>query len=279
MKKLFYIFLLLFTINMNAQVGINTNNPDPSAMLEIYATDKGISIPNIYIQSITDNVTIPNPQRSLIIFNTNDNLVGGVGYYYWTGNKWDFLFSDLNGFLLDNLTKYYSKTNQSPLSFNNNTFSNTLSAKGDALSSGDWAVINDLTTAIDVDRSTNEILFTLTGMAQISNTSSTTGSVRSLIGMFIDDVLVDIKPVVLSKSETCSYRAFTVYGKASNIAAGSHTVKFAIRNLEQSGGNNNITWGGRNTSNTTCNNTNNNHLNDFEARMSSVVLINQPFNF
>lgn len=276
MKKLIYLFLLLFTFGLNAQVGINTNTPDSSSIVDVFASNKGISFPKIALTSITDDVTIPNPQISLIVFNTNDALVGGVGYYYWTGLKWDFLFTDLNGFLLDNLTKYYSKTNTIKLNFTPGQFSNTLNSLGTPLSGNNWSVVDDLTMNVVIDRDVNQTIFTVTGMTQVNNTSSG-GTVQSVIGIFVDDILVDIKPVSTPMVENCSYRPFTVYGIANNLSAGNHTIKFAIKNLTSSS-NVNITWGGRNTVGS-CNNNNNNHLNDFEARISAVALVNQPFNF
>lgn len=276
MKKLIYLFLLLFTFGLNAQVGINTNTPDSSSIVDVFASDKGISFPKIALTGITDDVTIPNPQISLIVFNTNDALVGGVGYYYWTGLKWDFLFTDLNGFLLDNLTKYYSKTNTVKQNFTPAQFSNTLNPIGSVLTGNNWRVLDDLTMNVVVDRAVNQTIFTVTGMAQANNTSQG-GAVQSVIGIFVDDILVDIKPVSTPMVENCSYRPFTVYGTTNNLSAGSHTVKIAIKNLTSSS-NVNITWGGKNTVGTTCSGTSN-HLNDFEARMSAVTLINQPFNF
>lgn len=277
MKKLIYLFLLLFTYGLNAQVGINTDTPDPSAIVEVFSSNKGISFPKVHLNGIADNTTVPSPQRSLIVFNTNTALVGGVGYYYWTGNRWDFLFSDLNGFLLENLTKYYSKTNSTKEVFTSGQFSNTPNPKGWILTPSDntWREVTGLTMTITVDRPINQTLFTVTGMTQTNNNAVTNQNVQSVIGIFVDNVLVDIKPVSTPMVESCSYRPFTVYGTTNNLSVGPHTVKIAIKNLTSStpvG----ITWGGKNTT-PPCNN--NNHLGDFEARMSAVVLINQPFNF
>jgi hypothetical protein len=144
------------------------------------------------------------------------------------------------------------------------------------LTGNNWTVLDDLTMNVVVDRAVNQTIFTVTGMAQANNTSQG-GAVQSVIGIFVDDILVDIKPVSTPMVENCSYRPFTVYGTTNNLSAGSHTVKIAIKNLTSSS-NVNITWGGKNTVGTTCSGTSN-HLNDFEARMSAVTLINQPFNF
>jgi hypothetical protein len=68
-------------------VGISTTvfTPDPSAMLEIRANNKGLLIPRVALTGPTDATTIPNPATSLLVYNTN--TAGGLtpGYYYNAG--------------------------------------------------------------------------------------------------------------------------------------------------------------------------------------------------
>jgi len=68
-------------------IGINSTGaaPNTSAMLDIDATNKGLLIPRIALASLTDAVTIPTPANSLLVYNTNAALSGGVGYYYNSG--------------------------------------------------------------------------------------------------------------------------------------------------------------------------------------------------
>ena len=48
MKKTLVLVLALFGTNyINAQVGINTSNPDPSAALDIQSTTGGLLIPRL----------------------------------------------------------------------------------------------------------------------------------------------------------------------------------------------------------------------------------------
>ncbi len=65
-------------------VGIGTTSPNASALLHVSATNKGLLIPNVALTTITDNITIPSPAASLLVYNTNLAMVGGtgVGYYY-----------------------------------------------------------------------------------------------------------------------------------------------------------------------------------------------------
>lgn len=81
-------------------VGINTLNPDSSAALDIQSDQKGLLIPRVNLQSINDGTTIHKPEHSLLIFNTNQALLGGDGFYYNSGTKdtpkWTKIFDELS---------------------------------------------------------------------------------------------------------------------------------------------------------------------------------------
>ncbi len=85
------ILLLLFWGSKiaYAQVGMNGNSPDKSSILDMSSlSNKGLLIPRINLLNLTDNLTIQNPASSLLVYNTNTALTGGVGYYYWDGSSW-----------------------------------------------------------------------------------------------------------------------------------------------------------------------------------------------
>ena len=69
--------LSISSIAQTNNVGIGTNTPDPSAILDLQATDKGILIPR------TDTNLIIAPATGLMIFETGDN-----SYYYFDGIWW-----------------------------------------------------------------------------------------------------------------------------------------------------------------------------------------------
>ena len=91
--KTTYIFLVLSLVSFLSfsQVGINTTTPDPSSILDVSASDKGILFPRVALNSTGDNSTILNPAVSLLVYNTSTS--GGLsnGFYFWNGNSWNSL--------------------------------------------------------------------------------------------------------------------------------------------------------------------------------------------
>lgn len=96
MKRCFLLlFTFLFVINCYSQVGIGTTNPNPAAILDILATEKGIIIPRIILNSISqaslDGINIA--PEGLLIYNVNPSATGGAGtgFYYYNGSLWEKL--------------------------------------------------------------------------------------------------------------------------------------------------------------------------------------------
>ncbi|MDQ6530955.1 hypothetical protein [Flavobacterium sp. LHD-85] len=83
--------MLLFTCYVsNAQVGIGTSLPNSSAQLDIVATNRGILVPRVNLQSTSDNSTIQNGNlNSLLVFNISENQYISQGFYYWLNDKWN----------------------------------------------------------------------------------------------------------------------------------------------------------------------------------------------
>ncbi len=90
LKLTLIVCLAAIQSNVFAQAGMNSNAPDKSAVLDIGAGNKGLLIPNVALQSLTDKTSISgaNPATSLLVYNTNASLTGGQGYYYWDGTTW-----------------------------------------------------------------------------------------------------------------------------------------------------------------------------------------------
>ncbi len=62
-------------------IGINIETPHESALVEVYATDKGVLIPRL---TTAERNIIPSPATGLIIYNTNTNK-----FNFWDGANWE----------------------------------------------------------------------------------------------------------------------------------------------------------------------------------------------
>lgn len=85
-----FVVLGLGSFSAYSQVGIGTNNPDPSAQLHVYATTRGVLIPNVELNNTIDDLhPINKPAESLLVFNTAAVNDVTPGYYYWYKGKWN----------------------------------------------------------------------------------------------------------------------------------------------------------------------------------------------
>ncbi|MBK8492712.1 MAG: hypothetical protein IPL49_17955 [Saprospirales bacterium] len=86
-KHLLPLFLLLTAATLNAQVGINQDNSaaDPSAMLDVKSSDKGMLIPRM---TTAQRNAIASPATGLLVY---DETTGGFGF---TTARWQDLSAD-----------------------------------------------------------------------------------------------------------------------------------------------------------------------------------------
>ncbi len=117
MKKLIiFCFLSLGYSGFAQNVGINGTaaTPDPSAMLDVDATDRGMLVPRVALTSILLATPITSPLTSLLVYNTAtagaspNNVI--PGYYYWDGTKWQRFISStlLNSPAIAGIGKFYA---------------------------------------------------------------------------------------------------------------------------------------------------------------------------
>lgn len=83
MNNLKYFVILFYSVFAYSQVGINTTTPNPSSMLEISSSNKGILIPRVSLTSTIDNTTIASPAISLLVYNLSSTADVTPGFYYW----------------------------------------------------------------------------------------------------------------------------------------------------------------------------------------------------
>ena len=88
MKTFYIIPISLLSINLFAQVGINTTNPDPSSALEIVSPDKGVLFPRVQLNNLTQKLN-PDVDNaiSLFVYNLGTTDVA-KGFYVWNGTIW-----------------------------------------------------------------------------------------------------------------------------------------------------------------------------------------------
>ena len=72
-------FLNQFTLAQD-NMGIGTLNPDPSAILEVSSTEKGVLLPRL---TSAQKNGIPNPAQGLFIFDTDTE-----SFWYYDGTQW-----------------------------------------------------------------------------------------------------------------------------------------------------------------------------------------------
>ncbi|ARN77289.1 hypothetical protein BST97_04440 [Nonlabens spongiae] len=70
------------------EVGIATNFPHPSSVLEVYSEDKGLLVPKVALLSSSDTATIPRPVNSLLVYNTNGTNSLSEGFVFFDGTEW-----------------------------------------------------------------------------------------------------------------------------------------------------------------------------------------------
>ncbi|KIA95274.1 hypothetical protein OA93_18430, partial [Flavobacterium sp. KMS] len=93
-NRLLPLLFVLGSYSAYSQVGIGKLNPDASAQLEVYATDKGMLIPRVTLTGSTDITTIAKGNKeSLLVFNMATVSDVKPGYYYWSvsDNSWQRL--------------------------------------------------------------------------------------------------------------------------------------------------------------------------------------------
>jgi uncharacterized cupredoxin-like copper-binding protein len=92
-KIILTIFLLTIT-GIQAQVGVGTRTPNPDAMLEVSATNKGLLLPRIALTASTAASPLSAHVAGMTVFNTASVADVTPGYYYNDGSKWLRLASD-----------------------------------------------------------------------------------------------------------------------------------------------------------------------------------------
>ena len=92
------VFGLVFFTG-NAQTGIGTTTPSPSAKLEVASSNQGFLPPRIALTATNAASPVTSPATGLLVYNTATtgtppNNVA-PGYYYWNGSAWVAVLSTI----------------------------------------------------------------------------------------------------------------------------------------------------------------------------------------
>lgn len=144
-----------------AQVGLGTHVPNLSTQLHVSASDKGVLIPQVSLQGLTDQQTIkPGNVESLLVYNTNSNGELVPGYYFWKGTTWTRLLTSLddvglsaviNEFKVDNgvLTLTDTQGNWASIAIAELNILSTLVK--DPLNNGKYTYTNEKGESLEID--------------------------------------------------------------------------------------------------------------------------------
>lgn len=295
MKKIILLLTLVSSLSesLAQSVGINTSTPNAAALLDIKpnGNHKSLTIPKIALTSKTDKSVInnSNPADGLVIYNSNPNVQGGKGIYFWNNDnqQWEFMVSQGNMDLFRNLTRYYTVETQNSLSVST-TASGANLYTIDSNNTG-WTMVkddsgtNNLTLSITVDQATNflEINFTGTWMANTnSNSTSISRSYDVAYGIFVDGLLKYVRANTIEAKNPCNISNFYVNSVIPNITPGTYDVTFGVilRRVRNSGtsttfpNNTSLSIGGTPNGSAT---TGCKSINAFESSTKATVFVNQ----
>lgn len=83
MKLTIFITCCVLSLQLNAQIGIGTTDPHPSAILDVESPSKGVLIPRM-LSTERDNIT--NPTAGLTIYCSDCCADGRISFY--NGTEW-----------------------------------------------------------------------------------------------------------------------------------------------------------------------------------------------
>ena len=89
MRNFVIIVLIgLSSLSLKAQnnVGIGTNSPESSAVLDVMASDKGLLIPRVGLDNAATAAPVTAPVEGLLIY--NETGTEPHGFWYWDGSQW-----------------------------------------------------------------------------------------------------------------------------------------------------------------------------------------------
>lgn len=220
MKHIFLILLFIFSVDGLAQTGIGTTSPNPSAKLDVYATDKGFLPPRVNLTSATDAATIASPAVGLLVYNMGSAGLQ-AGYYYWNGSSWSTIATTVSPDQSVDYIQASLSANQTLSSAGNINF-NTSSGTGITLTSGGFNLIANKTYKLEAALGGTSGAYAYYGWVDNANTLLSGGSIGTVMkaGSAFSDAPQD-KAVVFytpTSNSTVYLRVLTVSGGVTAYA-------------------------------------------------------------
>lgn len=215
-KGIIIIVLTVFCIwQSNAQTGIGTTTPNPSAKLDVYATDKGFLPPRVTLTSVTDATTVPSPAVGLLVYNVGSAGLQ-AGYYYWNGSSWSTIATAVSPDQSVDYIQASLSANQS-LSSTGNIIFNTSSGAGITLASGGFNLLANKTYKLEAALGGTSGGYAYYAWVDSANTLLSGGSIGSVMkaGSAFSDAPQD-KAVVYYTPTT----NMTVYLRVLTVSGG-----------------------------------------------------------
>ncbi len=237
--KTTYTFLVLLLVSFLSfsQVGINTTSPDPSSILDVAATNKGMLLPRVALTNTGDTSTIPNPAISLLVYNTATSSDLSPGFYFWNGNAWNAISAESGGTSTgdDNWAitgnniegeKFLGTTNYTSLKFKVNNSQMALFHPQGGMALGYGAVANDNNAvAIGTNANANNNEATAIGA------SATASGFQSAAFGYNAKAITSNSTLALGNSSTASSYQATALGVNSKATTNNNTLAIGTNSM------------------------------------------------
>jgi len=94
MKSIHLIMFMISVAFLRAQsvvISETESTPDPSAILDVQSTEKGVLVPRVTLESISSSDPVTDPAEGLLVYNSSGDLP--KGFYYWDSSEWVYVLN------------------------------------------------------------------------------------------------------------------------------------------------------------------------------------------
>lgn len=220
-KKLSFLVILFFALIYSQHIGIGTQSFDNSEVLKVVSTNKGVLLPNVYLQNINSATPITSPANSLLIYNTNTNL--GKGFFSWKNGVWNPIINSTNIYKLLGIVRSESVVSTGSITDDTYNGAQTYSI-GEIPSAHDWQLIPGLSKTFSLFSNTNNITVSSSGILQVNSSGSSNTYISYSIGVFLDGKLAGVRNFIIYGTAACLFNDYNVFFTLQNLSSGNHTI-------------------------------------------------------